>query len=229
MNTNEWQWAGFQLYLEMTDFWGQCRVLHQKPSVGILDLSSPLQYQGIGSTFLAIHPYLCKVLPFTFSILTAFRNTGSYVSQEIWMVNKLSTIYITPIQLALPRIQAQYRIWKASNSRNSLPMRSVCWNLNQSHCNAWYMGSEHWHLLQIWEIWKEIWQIQQNPINQESDQIGGGVIKSEEDSLVTIVTKCVNNFFSRWHKLKIYEPLNPILCPTWQLQCVFFYNIDLWS
>ena len=58
-----------------------------------------------------------------------------------------------------------------------------------------YMGSEHWNLLQIWEIWKEIWQIQQNPINQESDQIGGGVIKSEEDSLVTIVTKCVNNFF----------------------------------
>ena len=58
-----------------------------------------------------------------------------------------------------------------------------------------YMGSEHWNLLQIWEIWKEIWQIQQNPINQESDQIGGGVIKSEEDSLVTIVTKCVSNFF----------------------------------
>ena len=59
------------------------------------------------------------------------------------------------------------------------------------------MGSEHWNLLQIWEIWKEIWQIQQNPINQESDQIGGGVIKSVEDSLVTFVTKVMNkNLFS---------------------------------
>ena len=96
MNTNEWQWAGFQLYLEMTDFWGQCRVLHQKPSVGILDLSSPLQYQGIDTTFFAIHPYLCKVLPFSFSILTAFRNTGSYVSQEIWMVNNTSKTDVAP-------------------------------------------------------------------------------------------------------------------------------------
>ena len=41
MNTNEWQWAGFQLYLEITNFCGQCRVLGQKPSIGIPDLSSP--------------------------------------------------------------------------------------------------------------------------------------------------------------------------------------------
>ena len=129
--------------------------------------------------------------------------------------NKLSTIYITPIQLALPRIQAQYRIWKASNSRNSLPIRSVCWNLNTLQCMI-YMGSEHWNLLQIWEIWKEIWQIQQNPINQESDQIGGGVIKSEEDSQVTIVTKCVNYFFSRWHGRCSFIHSNP--------KFVFFFS-----
>ena len=47
---------GFQLYLEITNFWGQGRVLGQKPSIGVLDLGSPPKYEGIGSTPLVIHP-----------------------------------------------------------------------------------------------------------------------------------------------------------------------------
>ena len=120
------------------------------------------------------HPsYRLKIVnsPFSCSVLTIFRNAGSYVSQEIKMVNQLYRCHCRVIR-------AQNRIWKAPNSLNSLPRRSACWNLNQIRCTTWYRGSEHCHLLQIWwEIWKEIQQIQWNPTikwGEESDQMGGG-------------------------------------------------------
>ena len=44
-----------------------------------------------------------------------------------------------------------------------------------------------------------------------------------EDSLVTSVNK---NLFC-WLKLKIYGLLNLILCPTWQLECIFLQYLLL--
>ena len=69
LGTIEYQWGGFQVYLEITNFWGQCRVLFQKPSIGVLDLGSPQKYEGISSTPLTLHPVLfclsvnCKFSP----------------------------------------------------------------------------------------------------------------------------------------------------------------------
>ena len=66
------------------------------------------------------------------------------------------------------------------------------------------------------------WKIQWNPV-ESSDQIGGG----EWSNWWRIVwrrlwQKLWTKIFFRWHFLKIHVLTVPIMCPTWQPQCVFF-------
>ena len=78
----------------------------------------------------------------------------------------------TAVQMALPRNTSTKPNLESTKLAEFTPKEKCL--LNQIHRNTWYRGSEHCHLLQIWwEIWKEIRQIQWNPV-ESSDQMRGG-------------------------------------------------------
>ena len=186
MNTNEWQWAGFQLYLENTDFWGQCRVLHQKPSIGILDLSSPLQCQGIDTTFLAIHPHLCKFSPLIFNIDNFQKNWQLCFSRSLdgqsaeynihhartYGIAAYTSTILNLESTKLPQFECmlkpepntfQYMLsgfWTLPFAANM--MRNVKRNLTNPVISNDQMGGGQWSnqgRIVWWRLWPSVWTI----------------------------------------------------------------------
>ena len=101
---------------------------------------------------------------------------------------------------------------------------------NSQKCKVKVTETVLWNLSQGRRNWKWCWgQIQKVKneksmccIRQAGQWSNGGRILWWR-----LWQKLWTKIFFCWHKLKIYGLLNPIMCPSWRQQWVFFFRIDL--